>query len=72
MSGKHMELRFQAPDNVLVADMERLAAELENMGYDQMVELAQQTQEVTVLDHMISRIDAIQAELWRRSQRKQE
>jgi len=67
---KHLELRFSIPDAALLKNMEDLARQLDGMGYEEMVRLAEQAHEISELDHMISRIDAIQAELWRRSQQR--
>jgi len=67
---KHLELRFSVSDTVLLTNMEDLARQMDGIGYEEMVRLAEQTHEISQLDHMISRIDAIQAELWRRSQKR--
>lgn len=67
---KHMMPRFEAEDAVLKADMESLAAKMDVMTEDDLIASVENTRQITELDHMISKIDALQAELWRRSQPK--
>jgi hypothetical protein len=67
---KHMQHRFSCNDKELLETMESLAADIESLGYDGVAQLASMEQTTNELEQRISRIDAIQAELWRRSQIK--
>lgn len=65
---KHMQPRFNATDDVLVADMDKLGKQMDDLTHDDLMALVQGERTITEMDYKISRIDAIQAELWRRSQ----
>ena len=67
---KHMQPRFNATDEALLADLERLGDQMNNLTQDDLIKLCEEERVVSGMDHKISKIDAIQAELWRRSQAK--
>lgn len=67
---KHMQPRFNADDATLLADLERLGEQMNGLTRDDLMKLCEEERVVSGMDYKVSKIDAIQAELWRRSQMK--
>lgn len=67
---KHMQPRFSASNEVLLSDLEKLGDKMNNLTQDELVKLCEEERTISGIDYQVSKIDAIQAELWRRSQIK--
>ena len=67
---KHMQPRFSVTDDVLLADLERLGDQMNNLTQDDLMRLCEEECSISGMDHKVSKIDAIQAELWRRSKQQ--
>jgi hypothetical protein len=65
---KHMQPRFGASDEALLSDLERLGEQMNNLTQDDLLKLCEEERVISGMDYKVSKIDAIQAELWRRSQ----
>lgn len=66
----HMKCRFTTTDEVLLTDLDRLGEQMNSLSQEELLKLCEEERTVSELEYKISKIDAIQAELWRRSQLK--
>lgn len=65
---KHMMPRINATDDMLRKDMDALGEQMDKLTHDDLMKLVEEERTISGMDLKLSRIDAIQAELWRRSQ----
>lgn len=67
---KHMQPRFNVTDEVLLSDLEKLGNQMNNLTQEELIKLCEEERTISGIDYKVSKIDAIQAELWRRLQIK--
>ncbi len=65
---KHMQPRFRATNEELLADLNKIGEQMNSLSRNELEILCAEQKMISGMDYKISKIDAIQAELWRRSQ----
>ncbi len=63
-----MQPRFRATNEELLADLNKIGEQMNSLSRNELEILCAEQKMISGMDYKISKIDAIQAELWRRSQ----